>query len=449
MSRYSDIVLALRPQFYHALDERTGLADLSGFGRNATAAGGVTVGGFADSPIRGEGRCTDLDGVNDAVTVPWVGRNGLSNHVTNPRFLVDTAQWSVGPVTYVNYDGASNLTAKAGWAPPPIGLGPYRRDTFGYLNMYNIGTQYTGARVLCDPNITFATGVQYTGVVYIYYLTGPTAINVLLGDLTGGADFGSATPTLATSGWTRCTVQWTPTGNRTNVGLVVRNHNAIGSAQVVWVTDASVYQGAASANQDFFDGEFPGRGSQSMASYGTPPGPISGWLGTPHQSGSRLGYPFTVAGWAYRDGTTQDAFFGTDAANATTFQAVNASSNAQFWPDGAVGSAIFTAGLPTGKWFHWALVSVDSGYGGGPGTVNRAVLMYLNGALVAQMAPSSNAALNWRAATQLQLGTDNGANPFDGKMAHVCGFDRALSGPEVSLLADPDPDLLVPRQLRP
>lgn len=94
MSLYSDLIIAEGPGLYWTLDALTGATDLSGNGRNGTGVGGVSIGGFTDSPIIGASKSsTAFDGVDDIVTSTyacfvggstrtfegWVFRNSNSN----------------------------------------------------------------------------------------------------------------------------------------------------------------------------------------------------------------------------------------------------------------------------------------------------------------------------------------------------------------------------------
>lgn len=66
--RYRAWVLSMDPTLYWPLDS-TGLAtDQSGSGYNGTGAGGITLGGFAGSPITGESTSTAFDNSNDVVS---------------------------------------------------------------------------------------------------------------------------------------------------------------------------------------------------------------------------------------------------------------------------------------------------------------------------------------------------------------------------------------------
>jgi hypothetical protein len=71
---YQEEILALSPSLYWTLDALTGATDLSGNGRDGTAAGGPTIGGHTATyaPIVGEDQsCTDLDGSDDRVNSSW------------------------------------------------------------------------------------------------------------------------------------------------------------------------------------------------------------------------------------------------------------------------------------------------------------------------------------------------------------------------------------------
>ena len=52
---------------------RGGTRQLSGNSRNGTGAGGISIGGFSDSPISGGSKCTDFDGADDKITSGYTG----------------------------------------------------------------------------------------------------------------------------------------------------------------------------------------------------------------------------------------------------------------------------------------------------------------------------------------------------------------------------------------
>lgn len=72
-STWRATVLADSPSLYWPLDDTYGATDQSGSANNGTASGGITIGGFSDSPIPGGSKCTDFDGTNDRITSSYTG----------------------------------------------------------------------------------------------------------------------------------------------------------------------------------------------------------------------------------------------------------------------------------------------------------------------------------------------------------------------------------------
>lgn len=70
---YRATVLADSPALYWPLDDTYGANDQSGNSRNGSASGGISIGGFSDSPLPGGSKCTDFDGTDDKITSSYTG----------------------------------------------------------------------------------------------------------------------------------------------------------------------------------------------------------------------------------------------------------------------------------------------------------------------------------------------------------------------------------------
>ena len=134
----------------------------------------------------------------------------------------------------------------------------------------------------------------------------------------------------------------------------------------------------------------------------------------------------TYTGWAWRDSATYADLFGGDGhATAAPRIYIDPGTTLQWQPDAGGGGALaFTSVWPgNGQWVHWALVFDES---------TDATWLYLNGvdagsgyATAAYPATSGNFNLGYA----LTAG-----NPFDGKMAHVAVWERALTPTEIANL---------------
>lgn len=64
MTLFSEYVVSIAaPQIYLPLNSATGAQDASGHGNSQTVQGGLTIGGFASTPILGDEKSTDFDGL--------------------------------------------------------------------------------------------------------------------------------------------------------------------------------------------------------------------------------------------------------------------------------------------------------------------------------------------------------------------------------------------------
>lgn len=135
MSAYSDTVLGLGPSLYWDL-AANGATDLSGNGRNGTGVGGISLGGFAGSPISGETTSTDFDGSAHYVSSTytpftngsslticgWANRDTVSSG--DALFGSDAATTNVRCYLQTNNDLNLDLDDSAGTATGWVGYWP-------------------------------------------------------------------------------------------------------------------------------------------------------------------------------------------------------------------------------------------------------------------------------------------------------------------------------------
>lgn len=160
------------------------------------------------------------------IRVNWRG-DGFSA-VTNDSFVTDTSGWSVASgiqsagssITRVTGDGA---------------LGGVATNTCASL--VTTATNGSGCKYVISG--TFVSGRPYRFSVWLKWSSGTTAAKILIGSLGTGADRASTTMTL-TGTWTRYSVDWTPSGNRSDVQINITNNAA--SALTVRICLAEVYE---------------------------------------------------------------------------------------------------------------------------------------------------------------------------------------------------------------
>lgn len=137
----------------------------------------------------------------------------------------------------------------------------------------------------------------------------------------------------------------------------------------------------------------------------------------------------SFSGWAYRDGSGADhtliAGNNGGLGGAILFLesgGQNVTWRTQVLDTGAASAKTWATAWPGNtQWVHWALVY-------DPGADTAA--LYINGALVST---ATGLTQTFTASTPLAVGAIDGIVPFDGKMAHVAVFPRALSAQEIAL----------------
>jgi hypothetical protein len=156
------------------------------------------------------------------IRVDW--RNTDFNYITNPEFEVDTSGWSVAASIQ---SAATSITRST--------VAPYMGLAAGRL----VTTSTNGSGVKYVITGTFTSGRTYRFKVYLKSISGTTSAKILIGSLGTVGDRASATMTL-TTGWVAYSVDWTPSGNRTDVQVNVTNNAA--SIMTADIDVAEVYE---------------------------------------------------------------------------------------------------------------------------------------------------------------------------------------------------------------
>jgi hypothetical protein len=143
------------------------------------------------------------------VRVDW-RRAGFSE-IANDGFEVDTTGWSVG--AGINAAGSSITRTAGGYAGGYCGR-LVTSATSGSGCNYDFG------------GTTFTVGRTYRFRVYIKSVSGTTSARILIGSLGTVGDRASWTGTI-TGSWAAYTVDWTPSGTRTDVEVVVSNNTTL------------------------------------------------------------------------------------------------------------------------------------------------------------------------------------------------------------------------------
>lgn len=389
---YVDVVPLSRLALFLPLGASAGLTDLSGNGRNGTAAGGVTVGGVSEGPlVLGDGGATDFDGTDDRITTTYSTRRNLC---VNPSFETNVTSWTATVNTLsqsstVAYDGTYSLKSTATGA----GARPYYASG---LSAATPGTAYT---------VSFYGRVENTGRY------GLAAIRFFD---SGGGVLATTNETAAAytiNTWQRFSVTATAPALTAYVGIICYlDSTSVGTAGDIGYVDCVQIEAASSAGTFF----------PTVAQLDTGE---AGWLGTAHASASDLGCfangtSRTFIGWFNRDalGSSDVLFGGTEDAATGIIRLTSA--NFLIVTDGT-STASFTPELTnTGEWLHIAVV-IDE-----PGNL---AYCYING----QFYDDATMSFQYPTAGSLIIGAAGTSNPFDGKMAWVSVHERALTATEI------------------
>ena len=391
------------------LDSANGLNDISGNGRNGTAAGGLTVGGYADAPGPADGdTATDFDGTDDRITTTYSTRRNLW---TNPSFET-------------NITGITNSTCTTA-----------RSSTQAKFDTYSCQVTSTGAGAAPNTSPAISTiaataGTAYTFSFYLYHTVAGRqgradlrfydASDVLIGSGTAGT---AATATQNT--WTRFSVTATAPALTAKVGFVCRcDATLAGSSGEVSYLDGLMIEAASSAGT-YFDGSGYVNDSGTWVD---DEGGHTGWLGTAHASASDIG-PFangtarTFSYWMKSDALALACTLANGSATPYNIvgQFAAGGSSMTLYMNSASAAVWDSLGLAAGVWYHIAV------------TVNEptdTAEMFVNGVSQGTKALGAN---QWGADSTgiTQIGRFAGGQNFDGKMAEVCVYERALTATEI------------------
>ena len=392
---YQAMVTALSPSIFLPLGASSGLTDLSGNGRNGTAVGGLTVGGYSPGPLAvGDEGATNFDGTDDRVSTTYATRQNL---VTNPRGgALATTGWSTS-AGVVN--AGATITAVNDW-----------RTT-----AFNVST--TGAAVeqgaYIPFNLTSGTSVQArirlkrtagTGTIYARVVrnSSPWTTHVIVAASTQ-------------TEFSELTLDFTP--NFTGEWVLIVGVNEA-SATTFRFTECLV--GTAGT---YFDGA----GFENPEGFYQPSIGQSGWRGTAHASISDLGCfangtTRTFMGWAYRDTSSGvDTIFSGSGATPPVLAFSSGSQNIVWKPDNST-TTTWASGISNGTWFHWELEFAE------PTASNNASL-YINGALISAQTNAGQYSAN---CGNFQLGAlTSTTDPFDGKQAWTSVHQTALTATQI------------------
>ncbi|TXH08560.1 MAG: LamG domain-containing protein, partial [Hyphomicrobiaceae bacterium] len=403
---YADAVPVTGLALFLPLGASAGLTDLSGNSRNGTAVGGLTAGGVATGPLVWEDNgATDFDGTNDYISTDYATRR---NMIPNPRFANDTALWSVAAFYHLNAGATITRTT-----PALEQTGPYIAAvvTTAAAAAQGASIPFTGQ--------TFKAGVQYTFRARVYG-GGSMALQLFFGQAT--ADHNTTLFTNNWSGWQDVSVSWTPAADTTAAHAGIRTSLGSGpQAGTFYFTGCIAERGSSPG--PYFDGS----GKLNGSSYGTWIANTEGecgWLGTAHASASDIG-PFangtarTFMGWAWRDtsSSADTLIYGRSPSGPshTNIALGSGSDNVAFSPDNSTFTTWLGAWPGNGVWVHWAVTFDEA---------TNALKLYIDGALVS--AETNTAQYSGTGVLAVSDGSF-----FDGKMAEVCVYERALTATEI------------------
>ena len=391
---YGGVFSGLDGSLLLPLGATDGLIDMSGNGRDGTAAGGVTIGGVSSGPLLAEDEgATDFDGTDDRVTTTYETRRNLC---TNPRGGAGaTTGWSTD-AGLVN--AGATIEMVNAW-----------RDT-----AFRLVTD--GSSVFQGAWTTFnlVSGQQYQGRIRLNRVSGGGTMLVKV--VRNSSPF--TEHILATStatGFSEFTLDFTPnfTGEWALIVEVIE-----ATATTVHFTECMIAEAGS-----YFDGSGYYDSDGVWQSDG-----VTGWTGSPHQSASDIGCfangtTRTFMGWAYRDTSGSDdvLFGGTAASNAPKLVIWGGGNNVAFCSDESGAVVGWGNAWPgNGEWVHWALVFNES---------TNVAELFING--VSQGTESQTVAFH-ASPGNFQIGAfASGSDPFDGKLAWFSVHGRGLTAAEI------------------
>lgn len=270
-----------------------------------------------------------------------------------------------------------------------------------------------------SANITTVPGEDYAHSAYVYVISGEVDVSIA-----GHGNGGNAHPQ---SSWQRVTyVTSTSKPDSTTETFAVRSAN---DNTVFYVT--AILSEKANTIGNYFDGDGY---IDNQGNWKTSPNEKTGWLGTPRESPSDKGVfangtTRTFTGWAYRDTMdSQDVLWGStvDEAEHPRLTLAANNDNVTFAADQSVEVGSWSnAWVGIGKWAHWALVFDEA---------NDEAELFINGESQGVVTHEAQ----WPATPgDFQIAARRGSlGYFDGKMAHVAVFERALTPEEIAEIYD-------------
>jgi hypothetical protein len=224
-----------------------------------------------------------------------------TNLIPNPSFEHDTV--GAAPAAWVASRNFNNVGAVL---TCQTGAAQSGNNTMRVVSNGSLAAE--GAEVPLPG--TFTAGVAYTFAVYLKGSAGGEKANVILGI---GGDLAQAGNYTLTTTWTRYTVTWTPTVNRTNVSACIQFGAT--PAQTVYVDSALALLGATAP--PYFSGDLNGTwtgtpGNSSSTQTNSPPANTVS-IKIP-QAYAGFGWPFirdlTPAHLAMQEGYSDGFFVG-------------------------------------------------------------------------------------------------------------------------------------------
>ena len=162
---YADAVPVTGLALFLPLGASAGLTDLSGNGRDGTAAGGITVGGVTEGPLAlGDVGATDFDGTDDRIITTYSTRR---NYILNPSFEVDANNYSQAGSSRTNLiPNPSMETGITGWSAV-AGSSVWSTDAYIFgTNAFKSVSTGANNRVYSGPAGDATAGTTYTASGY-------------------------------------------------------------------------------------------------------------------------------------------------------------------------------------------------------------------------------------------------------------------------------------------
>lgn len=385
--------------FYAPLGDIYGLTDRSGYGRDATNVGGMTIGGAAGP---GRLKATAMSGAGQRFSTLWRQGRNLS---TNPKAAtLATTNWANNGCATFDTTGA--LPTLSG-LPAGVSTGFH---CIGGDNADGVTHTIAGAQVGDIFTVSvYARVVAFAGASRIELQTGGgTGVFTVTGD--------GATNRLSSAGgnFVRLTLGFTCT----TAGTLVFQLRQLTAGACEWHHTAVLVERTTNANAPlaYFDGNS-----------GASSGADANWEGAANLSASRIGVfqngkVRTLEGWASRAvNTATHALFSTDGGTSKC-PALWIDSGAEqvrfaFDPTGATSVWADPTWPGLNQMVHFMLVADEPG---------DSSLLLLNGAskgVRANATPYSEAIGNFQIGAERQV-----SDYFNGAMCHVVAYDGDKSG---------------------